>query len=97
MANVNFGVEELADFCGPGWPHCTRCHRSVVVDITARDTESLDVRPFTSTLPIDAGPRDRVSTVRTQLTTCQGILGTVAMLNQMLSVSAVVIWGANPV
>ena len=35
-ANVNFGIEELAVFCGPGRSHCTRCHVSVVVDVTTR-------------------------------------------------------------
>jgi hypothetical protein len=43
------------------------------------------------TLPVVAGPLDRVPTVRTQLTTCRGILGTVAMFNRMWSVSAVMI------
>ena len=43
------------------------------------------------TLPVVAGPLDRVLTVRTQLTMCWGNLGTVAMFDRMLKVSAVMI------
>ena len=33
MEHVNFGVEELMDFCGLD---CTGCHLSVVADVATR-------------------------------------------------------------
>ena len=82
---------------GPGsWSRVPASHGLTLAHAAAArqyNTFDATLDSLFSTLPVVAGPLDRVSTVCTQLTTCQGIMGTVAMFNRMLSVSAVMILG----
>ena len=62
-----------------------------ICDVSVSSLNYYNGSDHASTLPVVAGPLDRVLTVRTQLTMCRGNLGTVAMFDRMLKVSAMMI------